>query len=94
MAKCPAVTLSALFTAIALYALSHAEPLTGRTISVFSDNTIHFTPADSGQFDTDSASRHCTDGTDAVENVRPKDTIGRYGYWRLSGQLLGRIKPR
>ncbi|PWB72732.1 hypothetical protein C3F09_06150 [candidate division GN15 bacterium] len=29
-----------------------------------------------------------------VENVRPKDANGNYGYWRISSQLLGWNKPR
>ncbi len=29
-----------------------------------------------------------------VENIRPKDDKGNYGYWRLSGQLLGFVKPQ
>ena len=29
-----------------------------------------------------------------VENVRPKDANGNFGYWRISSQLLGWTKPR
>ncbi len=29
-----------------------------------------------------------------VENVRPKDADGHYGYWRISSQLLGLKNPR